>query len=49
MDKREAVKGLYPKSKRWGARVNKMSDAQVFAIYTKRQNQRKTIKKEGEK
>lgn len=35
---REFVKALYPKSRRWASRVDKMSDAQVFAIYTKNKN-----------
>lgn len=31
--KRYDVKMMYPNSKRWAAKVDKMSDAQVYAIY----------------
>jgi hypothetical protein len=30
---REALKGFYPKSKKWLAKVNKMTDAQAVAVY----------------
>jgi hypothetical protein len=46
VNKREQVKGLYPKSKNWAHRVNKMSDAQVAAIWARSQN---TKKNEGDK
>ena len=45
-DQRYVVKQLYP-NKRWANRVNKMSDAQVFAIY--KANQEKLEKKSKEK
>lgn len=30
---RAAVKGAYPKSKGWAARIDRMQDSQVIAIY----------------
>lgn len=32
---REALKNVYPKSPGWAAKVDKMSDVQVVAIYSK--------------
>jgi hypothetical protein len=37
---RELVKQAYP-SKKWGLKVDKMSDVQVFAILTRLRNQGK--------
>lgn len=36
--KRQWLIGLYPRSPSWTARVKKMPDAQVIAIYLKKQN-----------
>lgn len=38
VDEREVVKGMYPKSRRWGARVDRMPDGQVHMIYIRYMN-----------
>lgn len=38
VDEREVVKGMYPKSKRWASRVDRMSDGQAHAIYVRYMN-----------
>ena len=38
MTERERIKGVYPKSKKWAARVDKMPDAQVHAIFMRFQD-----------
>jgi len=41
MTQREQLKGAYGGSPSWIAKVNKMSDAQVSAIFIKLRNQNK--------
>lgn len=39
--KREELKKAYPHSDSWASKVNKMSESQVIAIYTRLSAQRK--------
>lgn len=41
VNKREELKKAYPNSKSWWARVDKMSESQVVAIYLKLKRQGK--------
>jgi hypothetical protein len=41
MSQRELLKSVYPTSKKWASRVDKMSDGQVSAILIKMRNEGK--------
>ena len=38
---REMVKGVYKDSSTWGSKVDKMTSAQVYAIYLRFRNQKR--------
>ena len=45
VNKREAIKGAYPNSKDFHAKVDKMSDNQVLAVYSRLMNSAKKTDK----
>lgn len=43
ISKREQIKQAYPHSKTWPAKVDRMTDSQVVAIFFKLKNQGKLV------